>query len=197
MIGSGHVHAARLTAGRLGALPVVLGLVILLAGCGDPTSGDTTTGGAYESSVVACEDQGLVAVEGEGCLSPAEIEEWKTADCFELTFDECRDLGFPEPWAVDGGVSGTEPSQSPSGFLEKWGQTADSAPPQPETSMGSGSGGWECSYSPTYDYDWHNDIYCTDGVDSDRPYLLAGDNYITESEIRVAAREHEDMLNSR
>lgn len=55
---------------------------------------------------------------------------------------------------------------------------------------------WTCDYSPTYDRDWHNDVLCTNGVESDRPYLLEGDSYITPDEIERAARQHEDALNA-
>ena len=54
---------------------------------------------------------------------------------------------------------------------------------------------WVCSYSPTYDYDWHNDIVCTNGTQQQRPYLREWDSYITESEIMESAREYERQLN--
>lgn len=198
MIVFDHFGGARATMGRVRVFPVVMGLMISIAGCGDPANGDRSSAGPYESGVATCEDQDLVSVEGEGCLSPAEIEDWKTSDCTNQTFDECQKLGFPEPHGIDDGPGDTSAGPSPSTAFEAWQQTAGSVPsPEAEVPMGPGTGGWECSYSPTYDYDWHNDIYCTDGVDSDRPYLLAVDSYITQSEIREAGREYEDMLNSR
>lgn len=55
---------------------------------------------------------------------------------------------------------------------------------------------WTCAYSPTYDRDWHNDVLCTNGVVSDRPYLLRGDSYITPDEIERAAHQYEAALNA-
>ena len=55
---------------------------------------------------------------------------------------------------------------------------------------------WVCSYAPTYDDDWHNDVLCSNGVDEDRPYLREWDTFITEDEIMESAQEYEDGLNS-
>lgn len=54
---------------------------------------------------------------------------------------------------------------------------------------------WSCSYSPTVDRDWHNDVICSNGVESRRPYLRGADSYVTESEIMASAREYESELN--
>ena len=54
---------------------------------------------------------------------------------------------------------------------------------------------WTCTYSPTYDRDWHNDVICTNGVESERPYLRRGDSFVTQDEIMQSAREYEDRLN--
>lgn len=55
---------------------------------------------------------------------------------------------------------------------------------------------WWCSYSPTVDRDWHNDVICSNGVESHRPYLRGDDSYVTESEIMASASEYEADLNS-
>ena len=55
---------------------------------------------------------------------------------------------------------------------------------------------WVCTYSPTYDEDWHNDVLCSNGVGSERPYLREWDTYITETEIMESAQEYEDGLNA-
>lgn len=54
---------------------------------------------------------------------------------------------------------------------------------------------WTCSYVPTMNDDWHDDILCSDGISADRPYLLPDDSYVTESEIMDAAAAHEAYLN--
>ncbi|WP_199422906.1 hypothetical protein [Actinotalea solisilvae] len=54
---------------------------------------------------------------------------------------------------------------------------------------------WSCFYDPTMDYDWHNDVLCSDGVNVDRPYLLAEDSFVTEAEMADAAAAYEDLLN--
>ncbi|GAA2979349.1 hypothetical protein GCM10010460_13490 [Microbacterium terrae] len=55
--------------------------------------------------------------------------------------------------------------------------------------------GWMCSYSPTYNDDWHDDVLCINGNDSQRPYLLEGESFVTEAEIMAAAAEFEAQLN--
>ena len=54
---------------------------------------------------------------------------------------------------------------------------------------------WSCIYAPTYDRDWHNDVMCRRGLEVKRPYLLAGDSFVTESEIIAAAASYERQLN--
>lgn len=54
---------------------------------------------------------------------------------------------------------------------------------------------WVCSYSPTMDRNWHNDVLCTNGSQHDRPYLREGDSFITRDEIMRSAREYERQLN--
>lgn len=54
---------------------------------------------------------------------------------------------------------------------------------------------WVCVYSLIYD-DWHNDVECSDGVNTDRPYLREWDDFVTEDEIMQSAREYEDALNA-
>lgn len=56
---------------------------------------------------------------------------------------------------------------------------------------------WTCYYSPTYNYDWHDDVLCTNGTQQERPYLRSGDSFVTETEMREAAREYERQLNAR
>ncbi len=57
-------------------------------------------------------------------------------------------------------------------------------------------GGWSCTFSPTYDEDWHNDVICRNGNDAHRPYLREWDSFVTESEIMESAREYEAQLNA-
>jgi len=55
---------------------------------------------------------------------------------------------------------------------------------------------WVCSYDPTMNDDWHDDVLCTDGVSRDRPYLLPDDSFVTEDEIMREAARYENALNS-
>lgn len=55
---------------------------------------------------------------------------------------------------------------------------------------------WSCSFDPTYNYDWHDDAWCTNGHESHRPYLLEYDDFIEEWEFQEAMREYENSLNS-
>ena len=77
------------------------------------------------------------------------------------------------------------------------GPPAQPADPFPgESSSGSSEGQWVCIYSPTYDRDWHNDVLCTNGTESHRPYLREWDSFITQDEIMESAQEYERYLNS-
>ena len=55
---------------------------------------------------------------------------------------------------------------------------------------------WRCHYSPTYNYDWHDDVVCSNGVEQHRPYLREWDDFVTEDEIMQSAYEYEQELNS-
>jgi len=59
----------------------------------------------------------------------------------------------------------------------------------------AGTADWSCSYSPTYNNDWHDDVVCSNGVDQERPYLRGWDSFVTEAEIMESAREYEAQLN--
>lgn len=54
---------------------------------------------------------------------------------------------------------------------------------------------WVCSYSPTYDQNWHNDALCTNGAESLRPTLREWDSHVTEDELMESAREYAAQLN--
>ncbi len=56
---------------------------------------------------------------------------------------------------------------------------------------------WTCVYSPTYNNDWHDDVTCSNGAESKRPYLREWDSFVTEPEIMESAREYEVQLNGR
>lgn len=55
---------------------------------------------------------------------------------------------------------------------------------------------WRCSYSPTNDWNWHNDVLCSNGVHEQRPHLLRYDPHITSDEMVVAAAAYERSLNA-
>ena len=54
---------------------------------------------------------------------------------------------------------------------------------------------WTCGPSVTLNYDWHDDVLCTDGVNSRRPYLLPDDSFVSYDELRRAAGEYAAELN--
>ncbi|MCC3302142.1 hypothetical protein [Arthrobacter sp. zg-Y895] len=56
--------------------------------------------------------------------------------------------------------------------------------------------GWACHYNETYNYDWHDDVICTNGAQSHRPYLLEGYDFVAYQDIMAAAAEYEVYLNS-
>lgn len=55
---------------------------------------------------------------------------------------------------------------------------------------------WTCSYAPTMDYDWHDDVVCSNGSEWHRPYLREWDSFVTEDEIMASALEYEAELNA-
>lgn len=55
-------------------------------------------------------------------------------------------------------------------------------------------GPWDCFYEPTMNEDWHDDVLCTNGLQSERPILLPG-QFVTEDDMRAAGEEYEAMLN--
>ena len=61
----------------------------------------------------------------------------------------------------------------------------------------AGVADWRCSYSPTYNNDWHDDVVCSNGVEQERPYLRGWDSFVTEAEIMESARQYEGQLNGR
>ncbi|WP_419817622.1 hypothetical protein [Glaciibacter flavus] len=56
---------------------------------------------------------------------------------------------------------------------------------------------WTCSYDPTINDDWHDDVLCSNGVETNRPYLREGDDFITQDEIMESAADFEAQLNAR
>lgn len=56
--------------------------------------------------------------------------------------------------------------------------------------------GWVCSYDPTMNEDWHDDVLCTAGADSHRPYLREWDDFVTQEELMESAREYENEMNN-
>lgn len=59
-----------------------------------------------------------------------------------------------------------------------------------------GLGTWSCTLSVTYNDDWHDDILCSDGQESHRPYLREWDGFVEEWEILESAAEYEAQLNA-
>lgn len=94
--------------------------------------------------------------------------------------------------SMDGGEWAPPPPQYEGNAQFQDGPVADEyvyePPPVPQAA-------WECSYSPTYNNDWHDDVVCTNGSESTRPYLREWDEFITQQEIMVSARKYERQLN--
>jgi len=54
---------------------------------------------------------------------------------------------------------------------------------------------WECYYDPTMNEDWHDDVTCSNGMDSVRPELLPEQDFVTESDMVAAGNEYAAELN--
>jgi hypothetical protein len=162
----------------------VLAVVLAATSCSmEGISRETATGDGtrYDHSRAACEDHGLAWAGGERrCLTPAQIARWKTSRCGDRGFFACERRGFPD-------VGNTSKLTNLSNFGSKrLKRRSGATPAQPL---------WSCFYSATYDRDWHNDVLCSNGADSERPHLLAGDSFVTQAEIVAAARLYERQLN--
>lgn len=59
-----------------------------------------------------------------------------------------------------------------------------------------GLGSWSCTLSVTYNDDWHDDVVCSNGTESHRPYLREWDSFVEEWEILESAAEYEAQLNA-
>ncbi|MFC9919030.1 hypothetical protein [Agromyces binzhouensis] len=55
---------------------------------------------------------------------------------------------------------------------------------------------WTCTYDPTFDGNWHNDVICQNGLSAHRPSLRGWDDFVTEAEILESGREYEAELNA-
>lgn len=55
---------------------------------------------------------------------------------------------------------------------------------------------WTCEYLPTMDDDWHNDVLCVNGAQSERPQLLIDQDFVTEDDMRAAGGEYAASLNA-
>jgi hypothetical protein len=56
-------------------------------------------------------------------------------------------------------------------------------------------GPWDCYYDATMNENWHDDVTCTDGVDSIRPILLPDAGFVTETDMIAAGEAYEVELN--
>lgn len=52
----------------------------------------------------------------------------------------------------------------------------------------TGAPRWTCSWSPTMDDDWHNDVLCTNGSRTERPHLRPQDSFVEQAEMMASAR---------
>lgn len=59
-----------------------------------------------------------------------------------------------------------------------------------------GSDLWSCTYDETWNEDWHDDVICTKGLESHRPYLREWDSFVEQWEIMESAAEYEAQLNA-
>ena len=55
---------------------------------------------------------------------------------------------------------------------------------------------WVCSWSPTFDDDWHNDVLCENGIASERPRLREWDDFVERWEIMESAKEYARQRNA-
>ena len=73
----------------------------------------------------------------------------------------------------------------------------DQAARESDERMREQYGAWSCTLSVTYNDDWHDDVVCSNGIESRRPYLREWDDFVEEWEILESAAEYEARLNGR
>lgn len=112
----------------------------------------------------------------------------------------CAPATYPEPDSGGGDIyvpADPDPAPEPDPDSDPdWPDESD-----PDTAPGPDSGepgaaAWTCYYDATFNYDWHDDVVCSNGTEQQRPYLREWDDYVTEDEIMESAREYEQQLNS-
>ena len=54
---------------------------------------------------------------------------------------------------------------------------------------------WSCGWAPTMNENWHDDVLCSNGLNSMRPTLLPNQGFVTKVEMMQAARQYEIGLN--
>lgn len=89
---------------------------------------------------------------------------------------------------------GTAP---PANALQAWEAQANGCTDSQPTTSGIAPGAWTCTWDPTYNNDWHDDVICSNGSEQERPYLRPEDNFVTYDEIMETGRQYEDELNGR
>jgi hypothetical protein len=67
--------------------------------------------------------------------------------------------------------------------------------PLAETPVVDAAATWDCFWQPTINDDWHDDVLCVRGLESQRPYLLADQPVVTEAEMTDAGEAYEATLN--
>jgi hypothetical protein len=100
-------------------------------------------------------------------------------------FRRFRDAFPPRTMVLEASIQGPIPSQWPA------------RPSGPTAEIGVGVVSWHCAYSATINNDWHDDVLCSNGTETHRPYLRPEDSFVTGPEIMRSAREYERQLNSR
>ena len=158
---------------RVWSMAALLMCVVVVVGCSAPSQpqslGHARGGFTSRFDRSECEAAGLEWAGGQsGCLSPAQIERWKTSGCAEESFTRCKAKGFPEYWEMQ------KKDRRPTKVLTRW----------------------HCQYFPTIDRDWHNDVLCSNGNRERRPYLRGWDSFVTRAEIMQSAQEYEQRLNN-
>jgi hypothetical protein len=76
-------------------------------------------------------------------------------------------------------------------------EPTDPGKAKPRQTAGATVTRWVCSYDPTFNRDWHDDVMCSKGKKHLRPYLRPKDRFVTKDEIMRSAHAYEDRLNAR
>ena len=198
-LGTGNEAADSAARTLMSVIALTAVVAASVAGCTtgntSPSNPSTDVVSVHDLDQASCENRGAVWTGADGgCLTPQQVENWKTSGCSDEEYNTCEDMGFPDFWDLHD--ENGNPNADEDGSTGSWLADELSGGPAPaERTAEPSVSTWTCHYSASYNNDWHDDVVCSNGAESERPYLREWDDFVTEAELMESAREYENQLN--